>query len=270
MREAPMASDAGAEIGQEATAFYRHVLHLLGEAGIPFLVGGAYAFHCLTGVNRATKDLDLFILRNDYPHAEETLRQAGYRTELAYPHWLAKIHRDNDFIDLIFSSGNHIAEVDAAWFEHAPSAEVLGMMAKISPAEEMIWSKAFVMERERYDGADIAHLLLRCGEHLDWARLLRRFGANWRLLLSHLTLFGFIYPAQRDRVPAAVIDELLDRLHRETHAAPPDGHVCSGTLLSREQYLPDIEQWGYIDARLAPHGPMSAEEAAHWTRAIRK
>jgi hypothetical protein len=25
----------------------------------------------------------------------------------------------------------------------------------------MIWSKAFVMERERYDGADVAHVILR-------------------------------------------------------------------------------------------------------------
>ena len=27
----------------------------------------------------------------------------------------------------------------------------------------MIWSKAFIMERERYDGADIAHLIWRAG-----------------------------------------------------------------------------------------------------------
>ena len=28
--------------------------------------------------------------------------------------------------------------------------------------EKIILTKAFVMERERYDGADIAHLLLHC------------------------------------------------------------------------------------------------------------
>ena len=28
----------------------------------------------------------------------------------------------------------------------------------------MIWSKAFIMERERFDGADVAHLLLHCLE----------------------------------------------------------------------------------------------------------
>jgi hypothetical protein len=34
-------------------------------------------------------------------------------------------------------------------------------------AEEVIWSKAFVTERERYDGADIMHVLLACAETLD-------------------------------------------------------------------------------------------------------
>ncbi len=58
----------------------------------------------------------------------------------------------------------------------------------------MIWSKAFIMERERYDGADIAHLILACGRDLDWRRLLGRFGRRWRVLLSHLVLFGFVYP----------------------------------------------------------------------------
>jgi hypothetical protein len=58
--------------------------------------------------------------------------------------------------------------------------------------EETIWSKAFVMERERYDGADIAHLLRASAERLDWHRLLERFDAHWPVLLSHLILFGFI------------------------------------------------------------------------------
>jgi hypothetical protein len=44
--------------------------------------------------------------------------------------------------------------------------------------------------------------------------------------------------------------------------------VCRGTLLSREQYLFDIEQLGYTDARLRPHGAMTPEQAEIWTRAI--
>jgi len=42
----------------------------------------------------------------------------------------------------------------------------------------MIWSKAFIMERDRYDGADIAHIIRTCGKGLDWSRLLHRFGSH--------------------------------------------------------------------------------------------
>jgi len=44
--------------------------------------------------------------------------------------------------------------------------------------------------------------------------------------------------------------------------------ICRGTLISRAQYLVDLELWGYEDARLAPHGSMSEEEASIWTAAI--
>lgn len=97
-----------------------------------------------------------------------------------------------------------------------------------------------------------------------------RFAGNWRVLLAHLVLFGFIYPGERDKVPARVIEALTRRLQAENALppAPADQGRCRGTLLSREQYLVDVEQWGYSDARLQPAGPMSVEEIALWTEAI--
>ena len=103
---------------------------------------------------------------------------------------------------------------------------------------------------------------------LDWHRLLRRFGPDWRVLFAHLVLFGFIYPGERDAVPSWVIRELSDRLRHEAEEPAPAGRICQGTLLSREQYLVDIGQWGYEDARLMPRGRMTTEEIIHWTAAI--
>jgi hypothetical protein len=125
-----------------------------------------------------------------------------------------------------------------------------GLPVQLCPVEETIWSKAFVMERERYDGADIAHLLHAYGERLDWHRLLNRFDSHWRILLSPLVLFGFIYPDERGCIPAFVMETLLDR--RRSEAQPPltAGRLCQGTLLSRAQYPIDLECWGYEDARL--------------------
>ena len=77
---------------------------------------------------------------------------------------------------------------------------------------------------------------------LDWERLLGRFGPHWRVLLAHLILFGFIYPWER-AVPGWVMDELLGRLRRGEGSAAR--RVCRGTLLSRVQYLMDVEGWGF-------------------------
>jgi hypothetical protein len=140
---------------------------------------------------------------------------------------------------------------------------VLEVPVHLVAAEEMIWSKAFVMERERYDGADVAHIVRACAETLDWPRLLQRFDVHWRILLHHLVLFGFVYPCERTRVPAAVMRELMGRLDAEL-TRPADGRVCQGTLLSRAQYLVDVEAWAYTDPRLAPAGNLTAEERERW------
>ena len=44
--------------------------------------------------------------------------------------------------------------------------------------------------------------------------------------------------------------------------------MCSGTLLSRAQYLIDIEHWGYRDARLVPPAVMTDAQVDRWTAAI--
>ena len=248
--------------------YYCRAIQTLQHAQVPFLVGGAYAFERYTGIARHTKDFDIFVRPTDVERVLGTFRAAGYHTELPFPHWLGKAFCGGDFVDVIFGSGNGITTVDDDWFVHAVDAEVLGMAVQLMPAEEMIWSKSFIQERERFDGADVAHILRAQAERLDWDRLLRRFDARWRVLLSHLLLFGFIYPDERAKVPAAVMRELLGRAERELTAPPPSDHVCQGTILSREQYLVDVDRWGYRDARLLPLGNMTEEAVAHWTAAI--
>ena len=250
-----------------AREFYRDVMARLEAGGIPFLVGGAYAFERYTGIGRHTKDFDLFIHPRDVQPALDTLRAAGCDTKLRFPHWLGKAHCGEDVVDLIFSSGNGVALVDDLWFQHSVTEHVLDVPVRLIPAEEMIWSKGFVMERERFDGADVAHILRACAQTLDWPRLLQRFDGYWRVLLQHLVMFGFIYPSERARIPAAVLRELMSRLEVELTRSSPD-RVCQGTLISRAQYLVDVERWGYADPRLAPRGNMTHDECLRWTAGI--
>jgi hypothetical protein len=246
-----------------ARVFYRRAMRTLQNAGVPFLVGGAYAFERCTGIARDSKDLDLFVRPSDCRRALDVLARAGYRTELACPVWLGKVFCGRDYIDVIFSSGNGVAEVDDGWFTHAIPGRVLDLSVDLCPIEETIWSKAYVMERERFDGADVLHLLRGCGHAIDWQRLLARFGAHWRVLLSHLVLYGFVYPGEQSRVPAWVLEELIGRLRYEKDTSGSEARLCQGTVLSAAQYLVDIEQWGYEDARLRPRGKMTREDTAH-------
>lgn len=253
---------------KDPTGFYVAAVHALQSAGVPFLVGGAYALECYTGLSRDTKNLDVFVRPQDSEAALRVLGAAGYRTELTFAHWLGKAYSGDDVIDIIFSSGNSCAPVDDEWFAHAVESTVLGVPVGLSPPEEMMWSKGFIMERERYDGADIAHLIRAQAERLDWRRLLRRFGRHWRVLFSHLILFGFIYPSESGRIPSWVMEVLTRRLAEESRRHAPVEPVCCGTLLSRAQYLVDVDTWGYRDARLLPPASMTEDEVAEWTAAI--
>jgi predicted nucleotidyltransferase len=248
---------------------HRRSVVALQNADIPFLIGGAYVVEVYAGVSRQTKDFDLYLRPQDVDLALDALKRAGYKTEKTFPHWLAKAERGRDCVDLIFRAGNGLCEVDDSWFQRANSTGFLGFEVKLCAPEEMIWMKAYIMERERFDGADIMHIIQSCAERLDWPHLVRRFGPDWRVLLSHLVLFGYIYPGKRDKIPTAIMDDLIARLRSEQGTAAAN-RICRGTLLSRKQYLLDIQKRGFRDARLQARVHMNARDIAHWTKAITK
>jgi hypothetical protein len=240
--------------------FYRSAMAALRERRVPFLVGGAFALREHAGISRFTKDFDVFIRPSDAERALDALAAKGYRTEMTAPHWLAKAFHEDLFVDLIWSSGNGVGTVDDEWFAHAVEGDVLGERVLLVPAEEMIWQKAYIMERERFDGADVNHVIHERAGTLDWDRLLRRFGEHWRVLYAHLVLFGFAYPTERHRIPASVMRELARRLEGELAGEYDGDTVTQATLLSRYQYQDDVSSGAYKDARLLPPADLSEED----------
>ena len=79
--------------------FYVKSLAVLNESGVPFLVGGAYALAQHAAIERHTKDLDIFVLPDDRDAVLGASGAAGFRTEVTFPHWLAKAYSDDAFID---------------------------------------------------------------------------------------------------------------------------------------------------------------------------
>src|SRR5262249_31582969 len=181
---------------------FEAALRALLEARCRFLVAGAFATNHYCGIWRDTKDLDVFCEPPWAARILDVLADAGFTTYVQEKHWLGKARKEGALVDVIWGCGNWMARVDEHWFEFASLGQAVGMEVAIAPVEDIILSKAWVAGRERYDGADICHLIRARGRTIDWDDLVARFGDHWELLLQYLILYRFVYPEERDVVPA--------------------------------------------------------------------
>lgn len=228
----------------EARKVYRLALHALNRARVPYVVSGAYAMSEYTGLWRHTKDLDVFLEPRHVPAALEALAATGLEVELTDERWLAKARRGDLFIDLIFAAGNFVASVDPSWVERARPARVLGVRTLLASPEDLIRFKAFICERHRFDGADIAHIIHALATELDWRYLLDRMGEHWELLLWHLVFFRYCYPSRARDVPRWLMEELLERSRAGLGPAEPAAadEAFRGTLVSVFSFQADVAQ----------------------------
>ncbi len=231
---------------KEAHAFYREALDLLIESGVPFMLGGAFAMFHHTGIFRDTKDLDIFCKPSDYPRILKFFADKGYETDLYDVRWLCKVYKGEYFIDIIFDTVNNICTVDDTWLEHATRGNFVGVDVRLLAPEELIFCKIYVQNRERYDGADVNHVILKSGKDLDWKRLLRRLDPHWHILLAQLLQFQFVYPSEyHDIIPRWLFDELMRRAHEQYDLPPAYEKVCRGPMIDQTQYEVDIKTWNY-------------------------
>lgn len=225
--------------------FYKEVLTYLNEKQMNYLVGGGYAFRKYSTIVRDTKDLDVFCKTSDYPKILKLFEEIGYESEITDARWVAKTKKGDEHIDIIFNTVNGLCAVDNFWFERGTSDELFGVKVNYVGPEEMIWCKLYICDRYRFDGADIAHIILKQGPSLDWKWLLHRAEQHWDLLFAQILHFQFVYPADRDCVPSWVMEELLQRTSHQMSLPMPQDKVCRGPYISQTQYEVAITQWGY-------------------------
>jgi hypothetical protein len=231
---------------KEALDFYREALDLLEESGARYMLGGAFAIFHHTAIYRNTKDLDVFCKASEYPKILKYFGSKGYKTELTDTRWLAKVFKGEYFIDIIFNTVNNICHVDQEWYDNATEAEFLGVNVKLLSPEDLIWCKLYVQNRERYDGADINHVLLKQGKNLNWKYLYRRMEQHWHLLLMQLLQFQFVYPSDYHAIiPKWLFDELLAKAAEQYDLPPPVEKVCCGPVIDQTQYAIDVREWNY-------------------------
>ena len=237
----PVSSSEPPRFAPEQEQLFRAVLQLLNDAKIPYVVSGAFALHEHTGIWRDTKDLDLFMSPDQVSPAMEILNERGFGTDVCDPVWLSKVRQGEYFIDLISGMSNAVIRVDQSWIERAFDSEVLGISVKVLAPEELIASKIFVAFRERFDGADIAHIVYAAGNTMDWSRLLSLVGEHWEMLLWSLILFHYVYPSA-NAVPKPVWEELLTRFRVEVENPDPKAPF-RGSLIDENMFAIDVREW---------------------------
>jgi len=242
----PVSSSKPPDFPAEQVGLFRDVLRLLNGWEIPYAVSGAFALHEHTGIWRDTKDLDLFLAPEDATRALEKLREQGFACEICDPVWLAKTRRNGFFVDLITGMSNAAIRVDDSWIERSLTAELFGEPTRMLNAEELLASKLFVLFRERYDGADMVHILYARRGRIDWQRLLQLIGEHRDLLLATLVLFHYVYPAENRAIPGGVWDLLLGDL-RESLKAEDTRPMFRGSLLDENMFAIDVKEWGLPD-----------------------
>jgi hypothetical protein len=231
-----------------AENFYSEVIRLMAESEIPFLLSGTYALACYTGISRPTKDVDVFATAGDCLKLLTYFKERGFNILVEDERWLARITRGKLFVDIIFNMPTASTHVTEAWFEDAPQAKLFDTKVRLVPPTEFVWSKIFVQDRYRYDGADVAHMILKRHEEIDWRRLLNHMEMYWEVLLIAVLNFRFIYPSERNLVPQWLFDELIDRLRNQSEIPTPNMKVCRGRIFSPRDYAVDIDQWGFSEA----------------------
>jgi Nucleotidyl transferase of unknown function (DUF2204) len=239
----PVSSSDPPTFPPEQAQLFRDALRLMNRKHIRYAVSGAFALHEHTGIWRQTKDLDLFVPVDEVRHALDVAEEAGYAIEIKDPVWLAKIRQNGHFVDVISGMSNAVIRVDQSWIDRAVPSEVLGIPTRVLGAEELIASKIFVTRRERFDGADVAHLIYATRDMLKWDRVFELVGEHWEMLLWSLIFFRYVYPRHANEVPYRVWHELLQRFERDL-IDPKIDAPFRGSLIDENMFAIDVKEWG--------------------------
>jgi hypothetical protein len=196
------------EIPDNEWEIYECALQAFEPLGRPFMLAGAFSLATYTGRWRNTKDLDIYVLPEDRQTFIDALTRSGFKDyydQLPYVrHWIYRSVRGECIVDVIWAMANQRAQVDEQWFEHAPELEVRGHTLSVVPAEELLWCKLYVLQRDRCDWPDVLNLIQAAGAHIDWEHLIQRLGDDLPLLVGLLNVYCWLSPGDRLKLPGQV------------------------------------------------------------------
>jgi hypothetical protein len=231
--------DWDARIPADEWRVYQRVIRGAREAGVPFAFGGAFATAVYTGELRNTKDFDFYITPQDREVMQDVVTRAGlldHFERLSYDRsWIYRASDGDVIVDSIWDMANHRAQVDMDWLTRGPLVELQGEEIRAIPAEELIWSKLYVLQRDRCDWGDVLNLIDARAASIDWEHLLHRMGEDVPLLSGALELHSWLNPERAATIPEAIWERMgIRRL---------GGHPMNPGLISKRAALLDARPW---------------------------
>jgi hypothetical protein len=193
-------------------AVYSRVIREVRSAGIRFAFGGAFATAVYTDQLRNTKDFDFYILPADRGRMEQALTRAGLHDHferLSYDRrWIYRASQDDTIVDAIWQMANYRAQVDEEWLARGPEIVIRGEALRAIPIEELIWSKLYVLQRERCDWTDVLKLIDAQAASIDWDHLLDRLADDAPLLAGALEVYSWLAPDRAGQIEQRVWERL--------------------------------------------------------------
>jgi len=193
---------------------------------------------------RNTKDLDLYVLARDREAMIEILGSLGlrdYYEKQPYDRaWIYRGYQDDTIIDLIWAMANQRAQVDETWLE-GPQVEVDHESFHLLAPEEALWSKLYVMQRDRCDWPDAVNLLYGVGPEIDFRRLLQNLAGDVPLFAGLMSMFGWLCPERARELPEWLWRE-LGLTPPATDRNPQQVRDRARLLDSRPWFTPTLEE----------------------------
>jgi len=197
---------------EEEWQVYHRVMQEARSLGVTFAFGGAFATAVYTGELRNTKDFDFYVLPSERETMMEATRRAGLADHFERLHydrsWIYRASEGDVLVDVIWAMANQRTEVDASWLSRGPRVEIRGERLCAIPIEELIWSKLYVLQRDRTDWGDVLNLIAAQAGAIDWKHLLNRLGPDTPLLAAALAIFAWLTPSRAQAIPVTVWEQL--------------------------------------------------------------
>lgn len=185
-------------------AVYGQLLEAAEKMGLRLAIGGGLALSAYSGYVRNTKDMDLYVMEPDQKKLVKLMADQGFAEYNAVdydPTWSYRGTRRGFVVDLLWKMLNGRGAVDEVWTSRGWQLTVRGVKLRLIPPEELVWSKLYILRRERADWPDILNIIFAQGPEMDWERLFSRVGEDMPVLTSLMSLFCWMCPGRAAALP---------------------------------------------------------------------